>query len=165
MECEGGDSGSTLTGFGANVFTWKHPLQESYTTQRRTSTKIIFTLYGENQFTDNSVHSVDGIPCRCFISIYLVTYINRNFVDDAACVFMSKKKTLAGRKGTVEREVENSSSDTCSDTWLTQVTQRCLHSTYTAPDLSMCQAVCPALWDTPKQKADTGLDLWELSVS
>lgn len=132
--------------------------------------KIIFTLYGKNQFTDNSVNSVDDIPRRCFwqtfISIYLVTYINRNFVDDAACVFMcKKKKTPGGRKGTVEREVENSCSDTCSDTWLTQVTQRCLHSAYTGPDLFMHQAVCPALWDTPKKKADTGLDLWELSVS
>ena len=58
--------------------------------------KIIFTLYGKNQFTDKSVNSVDDIPRRCFwqtfISIYLVTYTNRNFVDDAACVFMCKKK-------------------------------------------------------------------------
>ena len=101
-ECEGDDSGSTLTGFGANVFTWKHPLQESYTTQRQTFMKIIFTLYGKNQFTDNSVNSVDDIPRRCFwqtfISIYLVTYINRNFVDDAACVFMCKKKKNTGRE-------------------------------------------------------------------
>lgn len=107
-ECEGGDPRSTLTGFGANVFTWKHSLQESYTTQRQTFTKIIFTLYGENQFTDNSVNSVDDIPRRCFwqtfISIYLVTYINRNFVDDAACVFMSKKK----KKKNTGREEGNS---------------------------------------------------------
>lgn len=72
-----------------------------------------------------------------------------------------KKKTLGGRKGIEEREVENICSDICSDTWLNQVTQRCLHSTYTNPNLS----ACPAVRYTSKQKADTGLYLWEISVS
>ena len=51
-----------------------------------------------SKFTVVAFHQFSLVLFLSFISIYLVTYINRNFVDDAACVFMCKKKKNTGRE-------------------------------------------------------------------